>query len=237
MLNLWLANFITLATSIIWLRLIDYFAHRGWVSGQVGRKIIHIGTGPIFVICWMLFPENILSRYLAAIIPLLISLQFFLVGMGIVKDPAAIDAMTRRGDRKEILRGPMLYGIAFVLLTVLYWKDSPIGITALMLLSGGDGLADIIGKKFGTNKLAWSKNKSWAGSIAMFVGGVGFAFLILLLFIQMGVFKFSIESIFTPLIIIGIICTATESLPIEEYDNLTVPTAAVLLGHLLLPKG
>jgi phytol kinase len=237
MLNLLVATFITLAAAISWLRLIDYFAHRGWVTGQIGRKIIHIGTGPIFVICWMLFPESVWSRYLAAIIPSLISIQFFLVGMGIIKDPAAVDAMTRWGDRKEILRGPLLYGIAFVVLTVIYWKDSPIGITALMLLSGGDGFADIIGKKFGTNKLAWSKNKSWAGSIAMFVGGVGFTYLILLLFIQMGVFQFSIDSTFLPLLIIGIICTAIESLPIEEYDNLTVPTAAVLFGHLLLPKG
>jgi phytol kinase len=237
MLNLLVATFITLAAAISWLRLIDYFAHRGWVTGQIGRKIIHIGTGPIFVICWMLFPESVWSRYLAAIIPSLISIQFFLVGMGIIKDSAAVDAMTRRGDRKEILRGPLLYGIAFVVVTVIYWKDSPIGITALMLLSGGDGFADIIGKKFGTNKLAWSKNKSWAGSIAMFVGGVGFTYLILLLFIQMGVFQFSIDSTFLPLLIIGIICTAIESLPIEEYDNLTVPTAAVLFGHLLLPKG
>jgi phytol kinase len=237
MLNIWLAAIVTLAAAVGWLRLNDYFAHHGWVSGPTSRKIIHIGTGPIFVLCWLLFPDETWSRYLAAIIPLLISIQFFLVGLGIIKDQAAVDAMTRRGDRKEILRGPLLYGIAFVILTIMYWKDSPIGITALMLLCGGDGLADIIGKRFGKRKLAWSKNKSWAGSIAMFVGGVSFTFFVLYIFLQMGVFASPFQTLILPVIIIGIICTAIESMPLEEYDNLTVPIAAVLLGHWLLPKG
>jgi len=233
MLNLWMASIITLAAAVSWLRLNNYFAHRGLVNGQISRKIIHIGTGPIFVLCWLLFPDDILSRYLAAIIPLLISIQFFLVGMGIIDDQAAVDAMTRRGDRKEILRGPLLYGLVFVILTIMYWKDSPIGITALMLLSGGDGLADIIGKRFGNHKLAWSKNKSWAGSIAMFAGGISFTLSILYVFLIMGVFSIPFQALLLPVFVIGIICTVIESMPLEEFDNLTVPITAVILGHWL----
>lgn len=237
MTNQWLAMVVTLALAVCWLRLNDYFAHRGWISGQTGRKIIHMGTGPIFVLCWLLFPDEPLARYLAAIIPLMISLQFLLVGLGLMKDQAAVDAMTRRGDRREILRGPLIYGIAFVVLTVLYWKDSPIGITALMLLCGGDGLADIIGKRFGSARLPWSKNKSWAGSAAMFIGGVGFAILVIYVFIQAGVFSSSLMSFLPPLFWISLVCTVVESLPLEEYDNFTVPIAAVILGYFLLPKG
>ncbi len=237
MVNQWLAMVITLVLAVSWLRLNDYFAHKGWISGQTSRKIIHIGTGPIFVLCWLLFPDEPLARYLAAIIPFLISIQFLLVGLGLMKDQAAVDAMTRRGDRKEILRGPLIYGIAFVILTVMYWKDSPIGLTALMLLSGGDGLADIVGKRFGTARLPWSSNKSWAGSAAMFVGGIGFALFVIFIFIQAGVFKSSLFAFVLPVIWIGLVCTAVESLPIEEYDNVTVPVVAVLLGQYLLPKG
>ncbi len=237
MLNQWLAMVVTLALAVCWLRLNDFFAHKGWISGQTSRKIIHIGTGPIFVLCWLLFPEGLLSRYLAAIIPLMISVQFLLVGLGVMKDQAAVDAMTRRGDRKEILRGPLIYGIAFVILTVIYWNNSPIGITALMMLSGGDGLADIIGKRFGKARLFWSKNKSWAGSAAMFLGGIGFALIVMYIFIQAGVFATPFVSFILPIMWIGLICTAIESLPLEEYDNVTVPVAAVLLGHYFLPKG
>jgi phytol kinase len=237
MLNIWLATVVTLAAAVCWLRMNDYFAHRGWVNGQTSRKIIHMGTGPLFVLCWLLFPDGTWSRYLAAIIPLLISIQFFLVGVGIINDQSAVDAMTRHGNRKEILRGPLLYGLAFVVLTVIYWKDSPIGIIALMLLSGGDGLADIIGKRFGKQKLVWSKNKSWAGSFAMFLGGTGFTFFVLFVFSQMGVFSTSFQTLILPVVVIGIACTGIESMPLEEFDNLTVPITAVLLGHWLLPKG
>jgi phytol kinase len=237
MLNIWLATFITLAAAVCWLRLNDYFANHGWIGGQTSRKIIHIGTGPIFVLCWLLFPDDGWSRYLAAVIPLLISIQFLLVGLGVIKDQAAVDAMTRRGDRKEILRGPLLYGIAFVILTMIYWKDSPIGITALMLLSGGDGLADIMGKRFGKHKLAWSKNKSWEGSLAMFMGGIGFTFFVLFIFLHAGEFAIPYQALIIPVITIGFFCSAIESLPMEEFDNLTVPIAAILLGHLILPKG
>src|SRR5512133_1227742 len=217
MLNQWLAMVITLAMAVSWLRLNDYFAHRGWISGQTSRKIIHMGTGPIFVLCWLLFPTGGLSKYLAAVIPLLISIQFLLIGLGLMKDQSAVDAMTRRGDRREILRGPLIYGIAFVILTILYWKDSPIGITALMLLSGGDGLADIVGKRFGKTRLFWSTNKSWAGSAAMFLGGVSFTFMVLFIFIQAGVFTTPFFSFIVPVLWIGLVCTAIESLPIEEY--------------------
>jgi len=54
--------------------------------------------------------------------------------------------MSRNGDRREILRGPLYYGIIFVVMTLVFWKDSPIGMVAVMLMCGGDGLADIMGR-------------------------------------------------------------------------------------------
>ena len=237
MLNIWAATAVTLILALTWLRINDYFAHKGWISGQISRKVIHTGTGPIFVLCWLLFPDEPLSRYLAACIPLLISIDFLLVGLGLLKDQASVDAMTRRGDRKEILRGPLIYGIAFVALTIVFWKENPAGVTALMMLSGGDGLADIMGKKFGSVVLPWSKKKTWVGSAAMFLGGIGFTLIVIFAFIQAGIWKFSFESIVFPVLVIGLVCTAVESLPIEEYDNVTVPLAAILLGINLLPKG
>src|SRR5512138_1124947 len=176
-------NFVALAASfglaIIWLRINDFLAHHGWISSALSRKIIHIGTGPLFVISCLLFRDTPAARFLAALIPLAITVQFALVGLGLWRDPSAVEAMSRTGDRREILRGPLYYGIAFVLLTVLFWKESPIGIIALMLLCGGDGLADVIGKRLGTVRLPWSRMKSWAGTFAMFAGGWLLSLLVL----------------------------------------------------------
>lgn len=231
--NQWIALAVTFALALAWLRINDFAAHRGWISGALSRKIIHMGTGPIYVLCWLLFPETPAARYLAALIPLAITLQFALVGLGIIKDQSAVDAMSRTGNRREILYGPLFYGIVFVILTVIYWKNSPIGIVALMLLCGGDGLADIVGKRIKSGPLPWSKRKTWIGTASMFVGGWVFAVAVMMVFIAKGIFQGSIIEYLFAITIIAIVGTLVESLPIKDYDNLTVPLAAVILGHLL----
>jgi len=224
---------ITLVIALFWLRINDFFAHKGWVSSSISRKIIHIGTGPIFVLCWLLFNDAPIARYLAAIVPLGITLQFAAVGTGIIKDPSAVDAMSRTGDRREILRGPLFYGIAFVLLTVLFWRNSPIGIVALMVLCGGDGLADIIGKSIPSAALPWSKKKSVAGSLTMLLGGFILAISILGIFVWQGYFPGPFSAYLVPVGIIAVVTTLIESLPFADIDNLTVPLVSVLLGFLL----
>ncbi|HEX2981240.1 MAG TPA: phosphatidate cytidylyltransferase [Anaerolineaceae bacterium] len=236
--NIWVAVALTLGLALAWLRINDFMAHRGWISGPLSRKIIHIGTGPIFVLCWLLFPDQPAARYLAALVPGAITVQFAAVGLGLMKDQAAVDAMSRHGDRREILRGPLFYGIVFVVMTILFWKDSPIGIIALMLLCGGDGLADIVGKRFGhAGRLPWSPNKSWAGSLAMLLGGWLFTVLVLAVFLAAGVFSGSLMDYLPGISLIALVGAAAESLPVNDIDNLTVPALAVFLGWLMLPKG
>jgi phytol kinase len=221
---------ITFVVSLLWLRINDYAAHRGWLS----RKFIHMGTGPLFVLCWLLFENVYYARFLAALVPLLITVQFILVGLGIIQDESAVKAMSRSGDRREILKGPLFYGLIFVVLTIGYWYDTPIGILALMLMCGGDGLADILGRRFGIRKLPWNPQKSWLGSLGMFSGGWLFASVILLIYIMAGVFPGNWISYFLAITLIALGGTLVESLPIKDVDNITVTLSAVLLGHILL---
>lgn len=227
-----LALVITFAISIAWLRLIDYVAHRGWIESRLSRKIIHIGTGPIFVLCWLLFKDTPSARFLAALIPLLITTQFFLIGIGVIKDEPSVKAMSRSGNRREILYGPLFYGITFVLLTTIYWYDSPIGMIALMVLCGGDGLAEIIGSRFGKSKLPWSNTKSWVGSLGMLLGGWLFSFIVILVFISLNKFSNPLVNFILPITIINLAATLTESLPIKDFDNLSISAISVLIGHI-----
>lgn len=229
-----IALILTFIAAISWLRLNDFAAHRGWISSHLSRKIIHIGTGPIFVLCWLLFHDAPSARYLAALVPGLITVQFIFVGLGIIKDEAAVKALSRTGDRREILRGPLFYGIIFVILTILYWKDSPIGMVALMLMCGGDGFADIIGRRFGKRKLPWAPGKSWMGSLAMFLGGWCLSIGILWVYLLEGVFTGQLNAYIPSLTLIALVGTAVESLPIKDVDNITVTLSAVILGNLLL---
>ncbi len=230
-----LALGITFICAILWLRLNDFAAHRGWISSALSRKLIHIGTGPIFVACWLLFNNTAAARFLAALVPLAITAQFILVGTGILRDQAAVQAMSRTGDRREILRGPLYYGLVFVVITAFYWYDSSIGIVALMLMCGGDGLADIIGRRYGSSRLPWNAKKSWAGSLAMFLGGWFSSLTIIALYLAAGIFTGPLSAYVFPLTIIAVVGTLVESLPLRDIDNLTITVAALLTGHLLLP--
>src|SRR5262245_31441181 len=231
--NPYLATLLTFAVALAFLRFMDLLAHRGVIESKLSRKFIHIGTGPIFVLCWLMFPNAPSARYLAALVPLLITVQFLLVGLGIMKDEAAVQAMTRTDNPKEILRGPLFYGIVFVALTVLYWKDSPIGITALMMMCGGDGIADIVGRRVKSPKLFWSPEKSLAGSLSVFAGGALLTALILLIYVSVGIFAAPFTMYLFPVALIALGAMLVESLPFKDVDNVTLTVVSALLGHLV----
>jgi len=227
------ATVLTFAIALAFLRLMDYFAHRGWIESRLSRKLIHIGTGPIFVLCWLFFPDSPEARWLAALVPFAITVQFALVGLGIMKDEASVKAMSRTGDRREILRGPLFYGIMFVLMTVIFWKDSPVGMTALMIMCGGDGIADLVGRHFNSNKLPYSPEKSLAGSLGVFIGGWLLSAFVLAIYSGVGVFAKPFTVYVLPLTIIALVSALVESLPYKDVDNITVTVTAAIFGYFL----
>ena len=231
--NPYLATLFTFLIALTFLRLMDFLAHRGIIEGRLSRKLIHIGTGPVFVLCWLMYPDVQISRWLAALVPLVITAQFVLVGTGIIQDEAAVKAMSRTGDRGEILRGPLFYGIVFVLITLIYWKDSLIGIPALMMMCGGDGIADIIGRLLDSPKLPWSREKSLAGSLSVFIGGWLLTIFIFEMYVWAGVFSGPIARFLLPVTWIALGATLVESLPFKDIDNITLVLVSVLIGHLV----
>ncbi len=231
--NPYIATVFTFLIAILFLRLMDFLAQRGWVESRLSRKFIHIGTGPIFVLCWLMYSDAPISRWLAALVPLLITVQFALVGTGVIKDEAAVKAMSRTGDRREILRGPLFYGIVFVAVTLIYWKDSLIGIPALMIMCGGDGIADIVGRRVSSPKLPWSPEKSVAGSLSVFLGGWLLTILIFAVYVWAGAFSGLVARLLLPVTWIALGATLVESLPFKDVDNITLTVVAALIGHLV----
>src|ERR1043165_1755728 len=231
--NSYIATLLTFAIALAFLRLMDFIAARGWIDIKTSRKLIHIGTGPIFVLCWLFYPDVGIARWLAALVPLLITAQFVLVGTGVISDEAAVKAMSRTGDRREILRGPLFYGIMFVAVTLIYWRDSLIGIPALMMMCGGDGIADIVGRRVSSPNLPWSPEKSVAGSLSVFIGGWLMTILVFALYVWRGEFRGPLARYLWPITWIALGAMLVESLPFKDIDNITLTVVAVLIGYLV----
>ncbi|PNX83927.1 phytol kinase, partial [Trifolium pratense] len=78
------------------------------------------------------------ARYFAAFVPLVNFLRLLVNGFSLVSDQGLIKSVTRQGDPKELLRGPLYYVGILILCAVVFWRNSPIGVVSLAMMCGGD---------------------------------------------------------------------------------------------------
>ncbi|PSR86192.1 Phytol kinase [Actinidia chinensis var. chinensis] len=216
------------------LRLWAETAKRGLFDQKLNRKLVHVSIGLAFMLCWPLFSSGRQGAVLAALIPGINIIKMLLLGLGLWKDEATVKSMSRFGDHRELLKGPLYYASAITLACAIYWRTSPVAIAAICNLCAGDGLADIVGRRFGSQKIPYNRNKSIAGSIAMatagFMASIGFMYY----FALFGYVQESWEMALR-FLIVSIATALVESHPLstELDDNLTVPLTSVLVGNMV----
>ena len=190
--------------------------------------------GPIFIFTWPWFSNAPSAATWAAIVPLSMTIKFVLIGLGILIDEDAISSISRTGDRKELLKGPLYYGLVFSSLTYMYWKEER-ALLCFMTLCCGDGFAELVGRKYGrSNLLPWSCDKSWAGSISFVVTSVvsTLAMQYLVYCRYAGFESLTWSEIIPRTIFISVIAATVESFHTGDADNIIVSGAAVLADWL-----
>ncbi|CAN7067282.1 hypothetical protein IGI04_040866 [Brassica rapa subsp. trilocularis] len=208
---------------------------RGFFDQKLIRKLVHINIGLVFMLCWPLFSSGRQGALLASLVPGLNIVRMLLLGLGVYQDEGTIKSMSRHGDRRELLKGPLYYALSITSACFFYWKTSPISIAVICNLCAGDGMADIVGRRFGTEKLPYNRNKSLAGSIGMAIAGflasVGYMYY----FASFGYMESIGWDMILRFLIISVASALVESLPISTDidDNLTIPLTSALVGTLL----
>ncbi|KAK4760366.1 hypothetical protein SAY87_005259 [Trapa incisa] len=227
----------TVLSGGIALSLLQFFnetAKRGLFDQKLNRKLVHVSVGLVFMLCWPMFSHGHQGAFLAALIPGVNIIHMLIVGLGIIKDEATVKSMSRFGDYRELLKGPLYYATTITLACAVYWKTSPVGIAVICNLCAGDGLADIVGRRYGHHKIPYNKNKSFMGSAAMattgFLACVGYMYY----FALFGYMQNSWEMI-RGFFMVSLASALVESLPVstELDDNLTVPLTSFLVGSLV----
>ncbi|CAJ2640337.1 unnamed protein product [Trifolium pratense] len=216
------------------LRLWEETAKRGLFDQKLNRKLVHITMGLVFILCWPLFGTDRWGSLFAAFFPGVNILRMLVIGLGIWKDEATVKSMSRFGDHRELLKGPLYYAATITLASIVYWRTSPISTAAICNLCAGDGMADVIGRRFGRKKILYNKNKSYAGSIAMassgFLASIGYMWYFSSFGFMVGSWKKVIG-----FLVVSVISAVVESLPISTDldDNLTVPLTSILVGSIV----
>lgn len=217
----------------------------GGLNPKLSRKIIHTTSAPLFLFIWPLFShiagneEGLTSpaRFFAATVPLLNVIKLYLAGKSEDSGNELSRAISRSGDPKEALGGPLLYAVVTMLVIILSWTDDLRGIVAIMVMAVGDGMADIIGRRYGSVKWPFSDTKSIAGTLAFFVTS-SISLIGMLNWLSFtGALPSSIVTgdalLDIKLLAICAICAAVELLPFGD-DNWTVPLTGYTLAAVLL---
>ncbi|EOA25242.1 hypothetical protein CARUB_v10018556mg [Capsella rubella] len=82
---------------------------RGILDQKLIRKLVHINIGLVFLLCWPLFSSGIQGALFASLVTGLNIIRMLLLGLGVYHDEGTIKSMTRHGDRRELLKGPLYY--------------------------------------------------------------------------------------------------------------------------------
>ncbi|GFP98985.1 probable phytol kinase 3 chloroplastic [Phtheirospermum japonicum] len=214
------------------LKLWEQTAKRGVFDQKLNRKLVHITLGLAFMLCWPMFSSGRQGAILAAVVPGVNAIKLLLLGLGILKDDATVKSMSRFGNHRELLEGPLYYAATITVTSAVYWRTSPIAIAAVCNLCAGDGLADVLGRRFGSQKLPYNPNKSIIGSITMACAGFLASVGCMLYFSSFGYIEENSKMVLG-FLIVSIVTALVESHPLSTKldDNLTVPLSAMLMDN------
>ena len=190
---------------------------------DLSRKITHIGAGSLIGFL-PLYSDLDWSKYLNVTIFVVWIALLIYKGLFANPEDEAVKTMTRTGDRRELLKGPLYFVIVATICGTLFYKSFP-GIVAMATLGWGDGVAPIVGSKYGRLKYKIFSDKSFEGSLSMFIFGFAaslfFVWLVLPSFVNI-----------SRILLLAFVATLVEGCSPKEVDNILIPVAVIVAAFV-----
>ena len=177
------------------------------------RQAIHIGSFSVPFICIYL-----LESYLVSLLILLVTLLYItseaarLQGINFPVLSTITWKAATKPELYEFATAPISFALGIILSLILF--PAPTSYASIAVLTLGDGLATIFGRKFGSVPFPFNKGKNVEGSISGF------------LFASVGAMVFVDPVKALTAAAVGML---VECLPLPANDNLTVPLASGLV--------
>jgi phytol kinase len=216
--DLWLQIGIVVLVLGVVVLLAETIYRRVSANSELVRKVVHISTGNIILLAWWLkLPTwvGIWASVIAGAIALLSFYIPFLPGINSV-------------GRKSL--GTFFYAISIGILIAWFWPTQHYQYAAIgiLVMTWGDGLAALIGQKFGQHTYeVWGIKKSWEGSLTMALTSYFVSSLILF-----GVQGNIWQTWLIP-VAIALVATGLEAFSKLGIDNLTVPLGSAAIAFYL----
>ena len=213
-----LGIFICFAYVLVVVALGEGLRRRRHYDSSFTRKVIHIGVG---MMSWLL-PFLFSSPR-----PFVLACGAFAVFNFLDWRFGFVRAM--QSDNRSNL-GTVYFPLAAALVAVVFWDQPPLMVAALMPLTWGDGMASIIGQRYGRHTYrVRDSTRTLEGSAAFFLAGLAFTWLAL--WLMPGQPEIAPPAAVLPALVVMLVTTIVEAVSIWGLDNLTVTAAAmVVLG-------
>ncbi len=191
---------------------------------ELSRKLIHVGAG-----MWVFGVLALFNRWESGLLPFatFIGLNYLFYRYRVV------GAM----DTSNSSPGTVYFAVSVTLLFGLLWRPDgpvdrvPIAVAGVMAMTWGDALAALIGRRYGRHRYqVGGSERSWEGSIAMFVVSAAAMFLVLLLLPGSSLSPLATSSGVGQTLVVALVgaafATLAEAVSPHGTDNLSVPLVA-----------
>jgi phytol kinase len=202
--------------------IMDFAVKKGFPS-DLSRKVVHIAAGS-WLILWLFYDSTHWTKYLNIAPAFVWTLLLVVKGFTASENDQAVKTMTRHGDRRELIRGP-LYFTLIMNLAGTFFYGTGLALTTMGFLTWGDGLAPVIGSRFGKHKFNIFSTKTVEGSISFFFFGLLGAFILNFMFAQFVSLYF--------LLICAVVTTIVEAASPKDLDNILIPISIGMLYFFL----
>ncbi len=199
-----------------------------WALGKrmkSARKLVHILTGGI-VFFWWMFDSAWVMAGLAALpfVPLLL--------LAAPNSPVKFlrDGPLGARSAEGHAYGLVMYAISWTIIAFLLFEDLFAASVAIAAMSFGDGMGEVIGRRFGRHRYAY--HRSVEGSAAVFAAT--FASVLVLNWFYFSVIGYPADT--QPVIAlvfaaaVSVLVTVLEAMAPGSFDNLVIPL--VIAGYL-----
>ncbi len=199
----------------------------GWKQ-FVTRKLVHIGAG-----MWVWGILYFFDNWYWGVVPFatFIVLNFIMYKFKILQGV----------DEEDSSPGTVYFALSITILFLLFWRtgaerDSvPIAVAGVMAMTWGDGLASLIGRRWGRHfYMFFNHRRSYEGSLAMFLGAFVSVFLTLIYLPGSALSPAStvmlLQTAMWAALGSAVVGTLAEAVAPAGTDNISVP---LLVGALL----
>jgi len=185
----------------------------GLTAAEAKRKLVHIAVGGFALLLRFMTWRQAALMAVAA---------FFFNWQALPRLGGR--GLWREGDHgRGFSLGILLYPLAVLALILAFHDELWKAAAVWAVLAVGDGMAAFIGLAAGGPRLAWNRDKTWAGSLAFVLFGTVAASVLMVWTLRLPLAAWVSPRVLAVTIPLALVCAVVESMPTTLDDNLTVP--------------